>query len=483
MKLQKKLNVILVILIVLLVALVSFGGIYYQNKNQMINALPDYLLGADLTGYRKVTLTVKEDDSDSDEIEAQIVTDSETDESSENETSDENSTEEETAEENNQAANYRKSAQIIKGRLKSLKVENFTVACDEKTGKIDVTLPEKDQTDTILSDLVEIGEFTIKDSETDEVLLNNDDIRSVTITENAGTSYVQRVMTINLTTKGTSKYKNITKTYQNRVEENTTSNDTDEDTSSNELEGTEVNETSTDTSDDEDEEETAKQVTLNIDSSTLLTTTFTEVIDNGKISLTLSSSSSDASKEELYSTYNLAAIMENDALPVEYEIQGNTYIASDYSDEDIKILICAEALIAVIIAIVMIIKYKKQGLMQTILAIGYTSILLIIIRLTNVYLSMEGIIAIGISYIVNVVYGIMMAERLTSLKDLTDNEKDKIFKDVAKKYSLVIAPVVIIALICCFINWTSILSLGMILFWGILISWVYNILVNKFLLK
>lgn len=504
MKLQRKLNVILVILIILLVSLISFGGIYYKSKNQMVNKLPSYILGADLTGYRKVTLKVKESDADNSdsesttsENEAKNNTSENTSENSvENAISSDdnvNETSNETSEDKNnkekeKRENYKKSAQIIKGRLKSLKVQNYTVACDENTGRIEITLPENDQTDTILADIVEVGKFTIKDSKTDEVLLDNSDVRSVTITENQGYSSTQRVMNINLTTKGASKYKNVTKTYQNTVE-NTTANDTKNETAENETEsnvikGEEVtSETSSDDSSSSSEEK-GTEVTLNIDSSKLLSTTFTEVIDNGRITLTLSSSSSSdsSSKDELYSTYNLAAIMENDPLPVEYEINGNTYVASEYSSNDMKILIYAECFVALVIAIVMILLYHGQGLMQAIISVGYIAILLIVLRLTNVVLSMEGIIAIGVGYVVNAIFSFMIASEMYSKKELNKKQRARITKNVAKKYSLVLIPVIIIALVCCFVNWTSIFSLGMILFWGILISWIYNILISKFLI-
>ena len=504
MKLQRKLNVILVILIILLVSLISFGGIYYKSKNQMVNKLPSYILGADLKGYRKVTLKVKESDADNSdsesttsENEAKNNTSENTSENSvENAISSDdnvNETSNETSEDKNnkekeKRENYKKSAQIIKGRLKSLKVQNYTVACDENTGRIEITLPENDQTDTILADIVEVGKFTIKDSKTDEVLLDNSDVRSVTITENQGYSSTQRVMNINLTTKGASKYKNVTKTYQNTVE-NTTANDTKNETAENETEsnvikGEEVtSETSSDDSSSSSEKK-GTEVTLNIDSSKLLSTTFTEVIDNGRITLTLSSSSSSdsSSKDELYSTYNLAAIMENDPLPVEYEISGNTYVASEYSSNDMKILIYAECFVALVIAIVMILLYHGQGLMQAIISVGYIAILLIVLRLTNVVLSMEGIIAIGVGYVVNAIFSFMIASEMYSKKELNKKQRARITKNVAKKYSLVLIPVIIIALVCCFVNWTSIFSLGMILFWGILISWIYNILISKFLI-
>ena len=50
-------------------------------------------------------------------------------------------------------------------------------------------LPEDDKTDIILSDLTEVGKFTIEDSETGEVLLDNGDVKSVKFgQQNTGTS-------------------------------------------------------------------------------------------------------------------------------------------------------------------------------------------------------------------------------------------------------------------------------------------------------
>ena len=61
MKTNKKLKLILTILIIILLSMISFGGIYVQNKNKMDNILPNYLLGRDLKGYRRVELKVSDD--------------------------------------------------------------------------------------------------------------------------------------------------------------------------------------------------------------------------------------------------------------------------------------------------------------------------------------------------------------------------------------------------------------------------------------
>ena len=62
MKAQKKLSIVLILLIIILISIISFVGIFYQNKNEMDNVVPDYKLGADLSGYRRIVLVVDDDD-------------------------------------------------------------------------------------------------------------------------------------------------------------------------------------------------------------------------------------------------------------------------------------------------------------------------------------------------------------------------------------------------------------------------------------
>lgn len=508
MKVQKKLNVVLVILIIILISLVSFGGVYHKSKNEMSNYLPQYILGTDLKGYRQVTLSVVED-SENDESEAKIEEEeiSMGDENNKNENSEENTVNEvnevneESSDENKDEENadkskdYVKSAEIFRKRLKTLKVQDFSVSCDENNGKIIIILPENDQTDIILSDITQPGKFTIKDSDTEEVLITNEDVRKVNVGINNSMYGSQIYMGIYFNTKGTNKFKNITKTYQNAVEENNTDENevaeenqttdeneiVEENESTNETVNEEVNGTEENSEESETSEEKNKQVTLNIDDSTMMTTNFTEIIDNGVLSLSLGSSSTGSvAMDELYSGYNLAAIIENEALPVKYQVDGNTYIASAVEDKEIKALIYIEIGLALIIALILIIKYRLNGIYSSILSIGFVAILLIVIRYANVVISIEGIFAVELAYIINSVFNFMLCESLKK-KDLTKKEKNREFKDLIKKYSIIIIPELIIAIVCCFTQWTQLLSFGMIIFWAVIISWFYNLLINKIL--
>ena len=443
--------------------------------------LPDYILGTNISGYRKVTLEVKGSDVETD---SESITLSE-DEGDTNETSDEQEAEPTVSEED--FNNYKKSAEIIKARLKSLKVDDFTLALEGSTGKIELTLPENDQTDVILSDLTQVGKFEISDTHTGDVLLTNDDIRDVAVekTESYGYSVVQ--MNIKFTIAGSRKFKDITRDYnENAVVETentvTESDNAVENLTSEVTEETEpVNETTE--GDSTSTETTAKTVTLKIDDTEMLSTGFSDIIENGILSLTLGSSTDDEEiKETMYSGNNVASILENDPLPIEYEVSENVYVASTVNTNKIIIVLGVMIAIALIISIFLIVKFKMNGLLATFLSVGYIALLLIVIRYTNVTVSLEGIFAVGLAFIINSLFNYIL---FSKLKDETLNQEECIdqYNDSIKKYSLILIPLLILSVACCFTNWDTIYSFGMILFWTIVISLLYNLTVTNILVR
>lgn len=481
MKAQKRLNVILVVLIIVLVSIISFVGIFYQSRNEMVSRIPEYKSGTNIKGHRIVTLEVSEDGTKSGEESTENKTTE--NEVAENETSNN----EESKNTENNADNYKKSAEIIKKRLKNLKVEDYSVSLDENTGKIEIDLPENDQTDIILSDITQKGNFQIADSSTNEVLLSNSDIKSVDVGKQVNGSYTVVYMNINFNMQGAKKFKNVTVKYQNNVSENTiAAGNTTEDNTTTTENSTEENSTSEEntTSDESaDSSNESRQVVLKIDDTTMMTTSFTEVIDNGTLSLTIGSSKdNDEIQTYVYGGDNLAAIIENEAMPLQYEIKGNTYVASEIGTSNIKIIVYVEIAIALVISLYLIIRYRVKGIMATILSVGYVAILLLAIRYANVVLSIEGILAIALSFVVNTIFNIMLLNRIKE-KNMTAEEKRQKYNEALKRYSLSIIPIVIIAVVCCLVNWDAIYSFGMVMFWGIIISIIYNLTFTNVVVK
>ena len=465
MKAQKKLSIVLILLLIILISIISFVGIFYQEKNQMLNVIPAYSLGTDLSGYRKILLTVDEDD--------------------------ENNTEDIL-----NYDNYVKSANVIKARLKSMGIEDYTVRCDESTGQIEITIPENDQTEYILSDITQKGSFEIRNTANDEVLMNNDDIRNVKVevvpsSYSVGTSSIY--MDINFNNAGSKKFKEITRDYQNVVSNDTVDNSvaenetTDSEASQSEFDDnstseTTANETTNATSNEvaeetADDEDNTTEVGLYIDGTSMMTTSFTEIIDNGVMSLSLGSSSSDEQTKTLkYQAESLAAILENDAMPVQYSVTGNVYISSPIGQSTINILIGIGFCIALIMLIVAIIKYRAKGVIVSVCMVGFIALYLLILRYANVLITLEGIFSIGLVFVINYILNIMILNRL-------QNNVEKTFTKALTKFVLSMIPMLILAVVCCFSSWMSLFSFGMILFWGLVTSVIYNLIITRTFLK
>ncbi len=444
MKAQKKLNLILITLIIVLISIISFVGIFYQNKNEMKDRIPDYTLGTDLDGYRRVILAVKAEDESN---KADVL----------------------------KYENYIKSAGIIKKRLESMKVNDYTVRVDEATGQIEITLPENAQTDYILSDIIQKGVFEIKDNSNSEILMNNKEIKSVDVQKNeAYTGATSIYMNINFNSEGSKKFKDITKKYQNVITNTTTNETSNETANTNEAANTVSNEATNEVAGETKE---PVKVELLIDGSSMMETTFSEIIDNGVLALTLGNSSSESEIETLvYQAESLAAVLENEPLPIQYEITGNIYISSPIEKNHIKILIGVEIAIAAIICIITIIKYKAKGLAVSLCSCGYIALYLLILRFANVVISLDGIFAVLLSFILNHVFNIILLNYLKK-------NVDKSYEEAIKKYAIVILPVLILSVVFAFSGWMSIASFGMVIFWGLVVSIIYSAILTRTFIK
>ena len=463
MNAQKKLNVLLVVLVVILLSIASFVGVFTSQKSDMKDAVPSYILSADLVGYRQVALQIKEETGETEK----------TTENSEEEKKEEKK--ELTAEE--KAANYRANADVVRSRFKSLKVENFTVSVDEVTGKMEITVPEDDRTDIILADVCQVGKFKITDKDTGEELMNNDDIASVVIGNTSYSGGLTTYMSINFNAKGRGKFSDITAKYQNVLVPAGTPVNTATNTAENATENVAENTTPSVST---ESTYVDKQVIIYLDDTELLTTDFDTVVSNGQLPLTLGDLSDD--QDQYNSAKNLAAIMENKPMNDQYEVTGNTYVAAPVENNTVKVLIYVEIAIALFIALILIVKFGYKGILASVINVGFVAILLLVIRLTNVKLSLDGIMAIEAGYILQAIYSFMIC-RLLKNKDLSTKELKEGATKILKQFVLIVIPILILSVVCCLAEWAAIFSVGMIVFWSIVIALVYNFIITKFLAR
>ncbi len=447
-KIMKTIKIITISLLIVLVSMIGFFGIYKQNKNQMSNVVKDYTYAMDLNGARTIKLTLNTDNSD------------------------EVKTEE----------NYKTAKEIIEKRLKKLGVEEYKVNVNNENGEITVQIPEDLNTDTIVSNLTTVGKFEILDSETNDVLLDNNSIESSKVLYNRATSGTSVYLEIAFNKDGKNKLEEISKTYV-KTENNTT----DENTTTDENATTEnTNETNTENTTSEKSSKTEKKISLKIDDSELMSTTFDEPITSGKIQLSVGKATTDSTTLKGYveQAQNVATVLDSGKLPVKYDMKKNQYILSSITEQDLTYVAVTIAIIAIIAIIVLIIKYKTNGLVAGIAYTGLAALYLLLIRYTNVVISIDSIFAITMMLAFNYIFTIILLSNIKKMKaENVENAVQKSVTETYKKFFSRIIPVCILAIVFCFIKWTPINSFGMITFWGIVIIAIYNATITNLLFR
>ena len=443
-KIMKTIKIITISLLIVLISMIGFFGIYKQNKNQMSNVVKDYTYAMDLNGARTIKLTLNSDNSD------------------------EVKTEE----------NYKTAKEIIEKRLKKLGVEEYKVNVNNENGEITVQIPEDLNTDTIVSNLTTVGKFEILDSETNDVLLDNNSIESSKVLYNTATSGTSVYLEIAFNKDGKNKLEEISKTYV-KTENNTTDENNTETTEN-------TNETNTENTTSETSSKTEKKISLKIDDSELMSTTFDEPITSGKIQLSVGTATTDSTTLKGYveQAQKVATVLDSGKLPVKYDMEKNQYILSNITEQDLTYVAVTIAIIAIIAIIVLIIKYKTNGLVAGIAYTGLAALYLLLIRYTNVVISIDSIFAITMMLAFNYIFTIILLSNIKKMKaENVENAVQKSVTETYKKFFSRIIPVCILAIVFCFIKWTPINSFGMITFWGIVIIAIYNATITNLLFR
>lgn len=447
---MKALKRTLIILLIILLALISFGGIYIQKTKFVENILPEYKLGPDFTGLRNIGLKVSDATKDIYyDLDGNVV-----DEEGKNTTKKEESV---NKEENLTKDNYKKAKEIIEERLEKIKqvqytsagiVENkaidyYTIKQNEETGKIELKLPENANTDMVLRYVATKGDFTIVDDQ-DNVLMDNSYIKEANVGYSSTSSGVTVYLTIQFDKQGTEKLKEISNTFIKTT--------------------------------DEEGNDTTKKIKVKIDDSEMLNTYFTEEISNGMIQLSFGTATGNSLATYAQEAKNLETLLNAGNLPIVYEADENHYVLSDINKDMLFIPAIVIMSLLVIGIIILIVKYKVKGLLGAISIIGYIATFLIIVRLTNVVITLEGVAGIITSIILEYI-SIMYA--LNKMKENTDLTCNQCFT----KFLPILVPIAISTVILCFVKWLPIYSFGMTMFWGIILVIVYNHVVTKLLVS
>lgn len=490
----KKLLVVTIILFVVTISIIAFVGVYLKNQNKMSDVINDYTLSTEFEGNREYKFTLDSTESEKEvyvdengNIKGEVINDSDntTDvqvvsddenaivEDSNKEDTDDTNIEGYTKETRNIKANedsvltkesYIKSKKIIEKRLEKLGVAEYNVKLDEVNGRIFVELPDDENTDFLYELISSQGVFKVKDSQTGLELMDNSNIKDAQVgyyTEN--NSY-----TVYLQIKFNKDGKDILKDMSTKYIEKEVEKTVDEATEESEETADSSNSTTTETKID--------YVEFTLDETTIMKTYFGEEMDQGVIQIPLSKNITDVSdlRDSVKSANAIATILNSGNMPNKYVLENDDFLKSTIKENDITNIKIAFASIIVIISIILLVRFGLNGLLGAILNIGYLGLVSLVIRYTNVMITISSLITTILVILMNFAFMFML------LKELKIADKaSKAYSETAKKYYLAIIPVCIVAFVFSFMQNASIIGIGMILFWGLIIQALYNLIFTR----
>lgn len=469
---ERKLKLITEILAIIVICLISFVGIYTKNANRMENQVKDYDLSKDLKGYRELVFKVSDATEVLDSNGKVVGNTDEYGDSSIETNSYKKSENKINANEDLTKENYEKAKSIIEKRLKSLNVEDYNLSLDEENGNIYLQIPENSDTDHTVSNILQVAKFEIKDQDdTSNVLVTNDDLKKISAVYNTTSSGTTVYLQIEFNKNGKNILKQISTgdyaTDENLTNTTNTTGNTSEDENTNSNENTSS----------EEETKTQKKIILSIDNNDMITTSFDDPIEDGIMDLSMNQATTDQDSisDTLQSASTIAAVVNSGKMPLTYKVAENNYVNTDITSNMLKKAMYVVIAIVIVALVVLIIKYKSVGLLASISYIGFVGLELLLIRYTNVTISLESIVAGIILLAVNY----LITYRLIKVHETDSELKKKVYSNEFKSIIIKSIPIFIIAIIFVFMKWTKIATFGMFMFWGLLLSIIYNYIVTK----
>lgn len=484
---MKNLKIVIAILLSVLLSLIAFWGVFTKEKGVWKNLVPDYQYGMDLEGARELRYAL--DDSEEEKyvyvdengtVMGEVWKDGSATTAEDEASSEEEGQAEETETEEEQVPyaketrtikvnsddkltkeNFEKAKKIIQERLKAQGVAEYNIRIDDVTGKLVVETSNDNENVDLVQNLVEsAGKFQIIDYQNGLVLMDNSDIKKVSAisyNEDSYNTYLQ----IEFNKEGAEKLREISTKY---VEIENETEEQNEENAENEEEH------------NHDEETEKKYVSIVMDDTTMMTTYFGEEMTNGMLQLTVGQARTNPAEaqEDYASAQTIADILNSETLPITYQLETDNFVKSEYAKEDVDTLKIIAVVTIVLASFILIVKFRKSGFLAAFLSIGYIALLSIVARYTNVVLTENSMIAYSIIVIMNYI----------AMKMVLKAEKEgQIFDDAMKKFYLTSIPLGVIAIVFTFSKYTAINSIGMILFWGVILNVLYNIIVTRTVLK
>ena len=463
-KVLKTVKRIAVTLMIIAISIIAFIGVYSKQNNIWQNKIPEFNYGIELDGLRELRYVldtteeekkfyidaegnvlgeVKEEETESEGISLDASEEAKEEAKESDENKPNYATEVRKVKANEDAVktkeNFEKSKNIIQKRLENQDVYEYNMRLDTLTGELIVEVPDDENLSIAHSAVTTKGKFEIIDDQTGIVLIDRADIKEVRAGMYQADTGYQVCLEITFNKEGTEELKKVSNKYREVV--------------------------------DDAGESTTYYIAVNLDGETLTKTYFGEELSNGVLQLPLGQVSTDSEtiNGTIQEVRRIADVINNEELPIAYALNSDNFIQSQITEKHIQIVYIIFTIALLIVSVILVIKFKLKGLIAAILGIGYIAILNIIVRYTGIYITINSVIAFVCMVILNYLF-----IKIFLLEDAKNEEIKESFVATLKKYYLAIIPVFIIAIVFTFISNVIISSIGMILFWGLLVQAIYN---------
>lgn len=447
---------ILIILVVAVLMFTSFFGIYKKDENGVKrNIIPEYKMGMEFTEARKLTGKISE------AIASQKIFDKDGNEVTTKEEGVEYTEEngyriEETKlnlPENRTVENYKASKEVIKEKLDKLNIPEYNLTLNEENGQINIEIPENGEADWIEQVINTPGSLIFIDTSDFQVVFNNEYIKKSEVVTRQGDMEVGIFLQIELTEEGINKIKELSEPI--KVEQK-------------EEEGEEAENSNT--------EETTKtrEVFVLLNGMSLGTTEITNIIYDNKILIPFAVSQNNGEiNAAIQETQEQSIILNAGITPINYEFTKETR-QSPITLENVLTSIYGLGIIVAILILYMVIRFRAKGFISVYFQIGFFATLLLTIRLTNVMLPIEGIVGIAVAVILNFMFNHIMLENGNGKGMYAETNLQYLFKTL---------PIFILSIVFTFSAKADIASFGMTIFWGIMITYIYNFIFSRYVFE
>ena len=453
MKKYKKTLTVFIILVVAILMFASFFGVYKKNENgERISLLPNLKLGMEFGNTRVITATVNQGttstiyDSEGNVVQPEEGVEYTEEDGYETVEQPINPDSAKTVE------NYERAKEIVEKRLKGNNVSEYSIDMNEITGKMKIEIPEDSRADEIQDIIQNTGSFMLLDGETFEVVFDSSYLKRADVVYSQGDIETAVFLQLEFNEEGTQKLQELNNIYVETTEQQTNEEgETEEVTNS-------------------------KVVWVILNDAFLGTTVLPNIVYDNKIMLTFGMSSNNEELQTAIENANREAILLNSgtySLVYEYT---NEVTGTNIDQRTMFIFFTAIGLVFLIAYIYLVIKFKAKGFISVYFQVGYLGVLLLVLRLTNVIITMEGMSAIVISMVLEYIFTYLV------LKNMQE-DKDGMYKKANLEFLLNTFPIFLISIVFRFAARTNINSFGMILFWGIIIIYIYNFIFSKFVFE